>query len=109
MISSTRTSEARRSSAATPQHTSRSVTTPASLAFSAPSTTGAQPHPESRIVCAAFAAVSCGVQHDDGSIGFITSLQQDIVFAPLIADIRINHAENESQDQKHDQHIKKTG
>ena len=81
MISSTRTSEARRSSAATPQHTSRSVTTPASLRFSVSSTTGAQPQPESRIARAACATVSCGVQQEDASIGFITSLQQPIFFS----------------------------
>jgi len=45
MIASTRTSEARRSSAATPQQTSRSVTTPTSSRLSASSTTGAQPWP----------------------------------------------------------------
>ena len=76
MISSTRTSDARRSSAATPQQTSRSVTTPTSLRCLVSSTTGAQPHPESRIARAACAAVSCGVQHEDASRGFITSLQQ---------------------------------
>jgi hypothetical protein len=81
MISSTRTSEARRSSAATPQHTSRSVTTPTSLSFFVSSTTGAQPQPESHIARAACAAVSCGVQHEDSSIGFITSLQQLIFFS----------------------------
>lgn len=81
MISSTRTSEASRSSAATPQHTSRSVTTPTNLRYSISSTTGAQPQSESRITCAACAAVSCGVQHEDASIGFITSLQQLIFFS----------------------------
>jgi hypothetical protein len=69
MTSLTGTSEARRSSAAVPQHTSRSVTTPTSLRWSLSSTTGAQPQPESRIARAASAAVSCGVQHDDVSIG----------------------------------------
>ena len=76
MISSTRTSEAPRSSAAAPQRTSRS--TPTHSRFSVSSTTGAQPQPESRIARAACAAVSCGVQHEDVSIGFITSLQQFI-------------------------------
>src|SRR5450759_2035791 len=85
MISLTRTSEARRSSAATAQHTSRSVTTPTSLRFSVSSTTGAQPQPESRIARAACAAVSCGVQHEDASIGFITSLQQLIFFSPCLS------------------------
>ena len=36
----------------------------------------AQPKPESRIACAACAAESCSVQHEDASIGFITSLQR---------------------------------
>jgi hypothetical protein len=76
MISSTRTSEGRRSSAATPQHTSRSVTTPTSLRVLVSSTTGAQPQPESRIARAARATVSSGEQHEDASIVFITSLQQ---------------------------------
>ena len=76
MISPTRTSDARRSSAATPQHTSRSVTTPTILKWSVFSTTGAQPQPDVRIACAARAAVALGVQQDDASIGFITSLQQ---------------------------------
>jgi len=76
MISLTGTSEARRSSAATPQHTSRSVTTPTTLRLSVSSTTGAQPQPESRIARAARAAVSFGVQQEDASIGFITSPQQ---------------------------------
>lgn len=80
MMFSTRTSEARRSSAATPQHTSPSVTTPTSLSFSVSSTTGVQPQPESRIACAACATVSFGVQHEAALIGFITSLQQLIVF-----------------------------
>ena len=40
MIFSTRTCEARRSSAATPQHTSRSVTTPTNLSGSVSLTTG---------------------------------------------------------------------
>ena len=80
MIVATGTSEARRSSAATPQHTSRSVTTPTSLTLSRFSTTGAQPQPELRMARAACAAVSCGVQHEDASIGFITSLQQLMVF-----------------------------
>jgi hypothetical protein len=31
---------------------------------------------------AACAAVSCGVQHEEASIGFITSLQQLIFFSP---------------------------
>ena len=81
MIVSTRTSDARRLSAATPQHTSRSVTTPISLRCSVSSTTGAQPQPESRIACAASAAVSCGVQHEDASIGVITSRQQLMVLS----------------------------
>ena len=68
MISSTRTSEARRSSAATPQHTSRSVTTPTNLRFCESATTGAQPQPEARIAQAACAAVSFGVQHKDGDL-----------------------------------------
>ena len=42
MIFSTLTSEARRSSAATPQQTSRSVTTPTSAKFSVSATTGVQ-------------------------------------------------------------------
>jgi hypothetical protein len=83
MISSTRASEARRSSAATLQHTSRSVTTPTNLSFSVSSTTGAQPHFDSRIACAARAAVSCGVQHEDASIGSMTSLQQ-LIFLPSL-------------------------
>ncbi|MEO8198472.1 MAG: hypothetical protein ABI689_17300, partial [Thermoanaerobaculia bacterium] len=40
------------------------------------STTGAQPQPESRIARAACAAVAYGVQHEDTSTGFMTSLQQ---------------------------------
>ena len=82
MISSTRTSDACRSSATTPQHTSRSVTTPTSLRSLVSATTGAQPHPESRIARAACTAVSFGVQHEAGSMGFITSLQQLISCCP---------------------------
>ena len=40
----------------------------------------AQPKPESRIARAACAADSCNVQHEDASIGFITSLQRLIFF-----------------------------
>jgi hypothetical protein len=81
MIFSTLISEARWSSAATPQHTSRSVTTPTSLRLSVFSTTGEQPQPESRIALAACAAVSFGVQQEDALTGFITSLQQLIMFS----------------------------
>ncbi len=81
MISPTPTSEALRSSAVTLQHKSRSVTTPTNLRVSVFSTTGAQPHPDLRMACAAWTAVSFGVQHEDASIGFITSLQQLIVFS----------------------------
>ena len=79
-----RTSDARRSSAATPQHTSRSVTTPISLRCAVSSTTGVQLQPESRIACAACAAVSRGEQHEDAWIGVITSLQQLIVFSSFL-------------------------
>ena len=44
---------------------------------------GAHPQPELRIACAARAAVSLGVQHDEAAIGSITSLQQFILFASL--------------------------
>ena len=87
MIFSRGTSEARRSSADTPQQTSRSVTTPTSLRSSLVSTTGAQPQPESRIARAASAAVFFGVQHDDAWIGFITSLQQLIFVSPSVLEI----------------------
>ena len=97
MISSTRTSEAQRSSAATPQHTSRSVTTPTSLRLAVSSTTGAQPQPEARIARAACAAVSWGVQHEDASIGVITSLQQLIVFASFGCGIAIQSTRRYAQ------------
>jgi hypothetical protein len=54
------------------------------LEFFVSSTTGAQPQPESRIARAACAAVSCGVQHEDASIGSMKSLQQLIFFSSLI-------------------------
>lgn len=82
MISSTRTRDAWRSSAATRQHTSRSVTTPTTFSAAASSTTGEHPHPESRIARAASAAVSRGVQHDDAAIGSITSPQQPMSIPP---------------------------
>ena len=82
MISSTRTSDARRSSAATLQHTSRSVTTPTTFRAAVSSTTGEHPHRESRIARAACAAVSLGVQHDDAAIGSITSPQQPMAIPP---------------------------
>lgn len=92
MISSTRTSDARRSSAATPQQTSRSVTMPTSLLVLVSSITGAQPQPEVRMARAACAAVSCGVQHDATSIGVITSLQQLICFPSFLkCEITIDH------------------
>ena len=100
MISLTRTSEARRSSADTPQHTSRSVTTPTSLSVLVSSTTGAQPQPESRIARAACAAVSCGVQHEDASIGFITSLQQLIVFPLSVFEIDIQTTRSCAQQKR---------
>ena len=81
IIVPTEISDARRSSATTLQHTSRSVTTPTSFRLVAWSTTGAQPQPELRIAAAACAAVSLGPQHDAAAIGSITSLQQPIVIS----------------------------
>lgn len=60
------------------------VTTPISLRCSVSLTTGALPHPKSRIACAACATVSCGVQHEDASIGVITSRQQLMVLSSFM-------------------------
>jgi hypothetical protein len=84
MISSTRTSDARRSSAATLWHTSRSVTTPTTLRLSLSLTTGEQPHPVLRIVIEACCAVSRGVQHESAFTGSILSLQQLILSFSMI-------------------------
>jgi copper chaperone len=81
MISATPTADARWSSAATPQQTSRSVTTPTTLRVFASSITGAQPQPELRMAVAASAAVSFGPQHPAAPIGFITSPQQLMVLS----------------------------
>lgn len=89
MMSATSTSDARWSSAATPQHTSRSVTTPTSLRVFASSMTGVQPQPDVRMARAACAAVSFGVQHDAVSIGSITSLQQ-LMCVPFIPEFAAN-------------------
>lgn len=84
MISATLTAEAWRSSAAGPQHTSRSVTTPTTFMLVRSATTGAQPAPDDLMARAASAALSLGVQQEEVSIGSITSLQQlisDIAFS----------------------------
>lgn len=76
IISSTRTSDARRSSATTLWHTSRSVTTPTTSRLSLFSTTGEQPHPVLRMAIEACCAVSRGVQHESAFTGSILSPQQ---------------------------------
>jgi hypothetical protein len=82
MISSTRTSDARRSSAATLWHTSPSVTTPTTSRLSLSLTTGEQPHPVLRMAIEACCAVSRGVQHESALTGSILSLQQLICLSP---------------------------
>jgi hypothetical protein len=101
MISSTRTSDARRSSAATLWHTSRSVTTPTTLRLSLFSTTGEQPHPVLRMAIETCCAVSRGVQHESAFTGSILSLQQLISSSPWSSQQHSNESHLSGASEQH--------